>query len=99
MVLNAKRGTEAPRQCLSWVRSAGRGSRETKSGLPVTADLISPLSYFSLGHMRKWYRSRNGIVRPANGATKPCMRENSLQWRSAAHSWHAADGSALPPLL
>jgi len=33
-------------------------------------------------HMRKWHRSRNGIVRPVNGSTKPCMRENPLRWRS-----------------
>jgi hypothetical protein len=58
-----------------------------------------PIRTSQRGHMRRRYRSRNGIVRTVNGSTKPCMRQNSLGWRSATHSWHAADSSALPQLL
>jgi hypothetical protein len=39
------------------------------------------------------------FVQTVNGSTNPCMRENPLRWRSATHSWHTADSSALPQLL
>src|ERR1700733_14223147 len=46
-------------------------------------------------HMRKWHRSRNGIVRPVKAPlSHVCAKVRcggGLTLNSAAHSWHSAD--------
>jgi len=81
------------------IDAARRGrSFDAKTSIAMALAIASASGSSELAaeRARKWYRSRNGIVRPVNGSTKQCVRENPLRWRSAAHSWHAADSSALP---
>jgi hypothetical protein len=94
------RGTEAVRTLalpalvtLAWSSDLfvlARAALEGASALPRQADITARPTMSEKCHMRKWHRSRNGIVRPVNGSTKrpvngstkPCMRENPLRWRS-----------------